>query len=124
MTYGTKYAGISDEREGYKLTQEGVPVGEDCENQPDRDYCDSVPRVDYDYADCTDVDYVFVIVLARIRKRRTRATDYSRFGHRGPRIHAARSCRLFGVFGLVHRPKWGRNPGQTGRTTTAASAAE
>lgn len=33
-----------------------------------------------------------------------------------------RACRLFRVFGVVHRPKQERNPGQIGRTTAAASA--
>lgn len=68
MTYGTKSTEISDERESYSITQEGVPIGKDCENQPDGNYCDSVPRVDYDYSDCATVDYVSVIVLTGVRK--------------------------------------------------------
>ena len=102
MTCGTKYTVISDEGTSHQLTQEGVPVGEDCENQSDGDYRNSIPCVDYDYADYTDVDYVFVIVLTRVRKRRTRATNYGRLGHRGPRIHAARGCRLFRVFSVIY----------------------
>lgn len=124
MTCETRYTEISDEREDYKLTQKGVSVGESSKNQSDRDYCDSIPRIDYDYADYTDVDYVSAIVFTRVRKRRTRATDYGRLGHRGPRVHAARGCRLLGVFGLVHRPKRGRHTRPTGRITTAASADE
>ena len=68
MTFGTRSTVISDEGTNYQLTQAGVPVGEDCENQPDGDYCDSIPRIDYDYADYTDVDYVSAIVLTGVRK--------------------------------------------------------
>ena len=109
MTYGTSCTEKSDERESYSITQEGVPVGEDCENQPDGNYCDSVPRVDYDYSDCAVVAYVSVIVLTRVRKRRKRATDCGRLGHRGPRVHAARTYRLLGIPGIVCRPKQKRN---------------
>ena len=124
MTYGTKYTVISDERESYSITQEGVPVGEDCENQPDGDYYDSVSRIDYDYPDCAVVAYVSVIVLSGVCKRRTRATNYCRLGHRGPCVHAARGCRLFGIPGVIHRPKQKRNPGPIRRTATSASADE
>lgn len=68
MTCGTKYTVISDEGTSYKLTQEGVSIGEDCENQSDGNYCDSIPCVDYDYSDYTDVDYVSVVVLTGVRK--------------------------------------------------------
>ena len=68
MTCGTNYMEKSDEGASYQLTQEGVPVGEDCENQPDGDYCNSVPCVDYDYSDCTAVDYVSAVVLTGVRK--------------------------------------------------------
>ena len=102
MTCGTSYVVKSDERESYSITKEGVPVSEGCKNQSDGDYCDSIPRIDYDYADYTDVDYVSAIVFTRIRKRRTRATDYGRLGHRGPRVHAARGCRLFGIPSVVY----------------------
>lgn len=68
MTYGTKYTVISDERESYSITQKGVPVGEDCENQPDGDYCNSVHCVDYDYSDYSIIDYVSVVVLTGVRK--------------------------------------------------------
>lgn len=68
MTCGTNCTERSDERESYSITKEGVPVGKDCKNQSDGDYCDSVPRVDYDYSDCATVDYVSVIVLTGVRK--------------------------------------------------------
>ena len=102
MTFATRYTVTSDERESYSIIQASVPVGKGCENQPDGDYCNSIPCIDYDYADCTDVDYVSVIVLTGLCKRRTRATDYGRFEYRGPCVHAARGCRLFGVSGIVH----------------------
>ncbi len=68
MTCGTKYTVISDEGTSYKLTQEGVSIGEDCENQSDGDYCDSISRVDYDYSDCATVNYVFTVVFTGARK--------------------------------------------------------
>lgn len=102
MTFATRYTVISDEGTSYQLTQKGVPVSENCENQSDGDYCDSIPSVDYDYSDYSTVTYVSVIVLTGICKRRKQATDCSRLGHRGPRVHAARACRFFGIPSVVY----------------------
>ena len=102
MTFGTKYTERSDEREDYSIAQKGVSVGESSKNQPDGDYCNTIPCIDYDYSDCADVDYVSVVVLTGVCKRRTRATNYSRFGHRGPCVHAARACRLLGIPGVIY----------------------
>ena len=67
-TCGTNCTEKSDEGTSYKLTQEGVSIGEDCENQSDGDYCDSISRVDYDYSDCATVNYVFTVVFTGARK--------------------------------------------------------
>ena len=61
-----------------------------------------IPSVDYDYSDYSTVTYVSVIVLTGICKRRKQATDCSRLGHRGPRVHAARACRFFGIPSVVY----------------------
>lgn len=68
MICGTSYTVISDERENYSITQASVPVGEDCENQPDGNYCNSVHCVDYDYSDCATVDYVSTVIPAGVCK--------------------------------------------------------